>query len=200
MNFDDLMVGVRFVFRNPDILTLEIVVAAISIFGLGMMTLMPAWASSILDGNVRTNGWLLSARGVGSLIGGLMIAYLGSRNIRGKIWSVGSLVMPVALIFFGIFKTLPISLLMLVFLGWGFMSVVNTTNAMIQSWVPDELRGRIISVHVLIFMGCAPIGALLSGSMAETLGEPLTVLINAIILLVITSLVFVLRPGMRQLK
>jgi MFS family permease len=195
----NLLVGVRYVLGNSNILTLEIVVAAVSIFGFGMMTLMPAWASSVLHGDVRTNGWLLSARGVGSLVGALMIAYLGSRNIRGKIWAVGTLLMPIGLIIFGTIRNLPVSLLMLVLVGWSFMSVLNTTNAMIQSWVPDELRGRVMSVHILIFMGSAPIGSLLAGTLAEKFGEPTTVLINAGVLLVITWLVLFLRPGMRKL-
>ena len=195
----DVLVGVRYVMGDSNILTLEIVVAAVSIFGFGMMTLMPAWASSVLHGDVRTNGWLLSARGVGSLAGALMIAYLGSRNIRGKIWVIGTLLMPICLIIFGTIKNLPVSLIMLVVVGWCFMSVLNTTNAMIQSWVPDELRGRVMSVHILIFMGSAPIGSMLAGTLAEKFGEPTTVLINAGVLLVITWLVLFLRPGMRKL-
>jgi MFS family permease len=80
------------------------------------------------------------------------------------------------------------------------MAVVNTTNAMVQSWIPDELRGRVMGVHVLIFMGSAPIGSLLAGSLAERLGEPTAVLINAGILMVITWLIFFLKPSLRQLE
>jgi MFS family permease len=196
----DLMTGVRFVLGNPNILTLEIVVAAVSIFGFGMMTLIPAWASNVLQGDVRTNGWLLSARGLGSLIGALMIAYLGARNIRGKIWGIGSLIMSVSLVVFGLFKNLPVSLVMLVVLGWSFMAILNTTNAMIQSWVPDELRGRVMAVHVLIFMGCAPIGSLLAGGLADKLGESVSVLVNAGILFAITWVIFFLRPSIRKLE
>ncbi len=195
----DLLAGVRFVLGHANTLTLEIVVIATSIFGFGMMTLIPAWASSVLGGDVRTNGWLLSARGVGSLIGALMIAYLGTRNIRGRIWFIGNLLMPVGLVLFGVFRILPVSLLTLVLLGWCFMSILNTTNAMIQSWVPDELRGRVMSVHVLLFMGSAPIGSLLAGSIAEKFGEPTTVLVNAVILAVIITLVLLRRPAMRHL-
>lgn len=196
----ELMVGIRFAFGNSNIRILMIVVASVSIFGMGLMTLIPAWASAVLGGDVRTNGWLLSARGVGSLIAALMIAYLGSRNVRGKIWAVGSLVLPVSLIVFAIFKVLPVSLVMMVFLGWAFMAVVNTTNAMIQSWVPDELRGRVMSVHVWVFMGSLPIGSLLAGALAERLGEPAAVLINGGILLTITLLTLILRPSMRKLQ
>lgn len=196
----ELMVGVRFAFGNSNIRTLMIVVAAVSVFGMGLMTLIPAWASAVLQGDVRTNGWLLSARGVGSLIAALMIAYLGSRNVRGKIWAIGSLLLPIALILFAIFQVLPVSLLMLVILGWAFMAVVNNTNAMIQSWVPDELRGRVMSVHVWVFMGSLPIGSLLAGELAERLGEPTAVLINGSILLAITLLTMILRPSMRKLQ
>lgn len=196
----ELMVGIRFAFGNSNIRTLMIVVAAVSIFGMGLMTLIPAWASAVLQGDVRTNGWLLSARGVGSLIAALMIAYLGSRNVRGKIWAIGSVLLPVALILFAIFKILPVSLLMLVVLGWAFMAVVNNTNAMIQSWVPDELRGRVMSVHVWIFMGSLPIGSLLAGALAERLGEPAAILINGSILLVITLLTLLLKPSMKKLQ
>lgn len=196
----ELMVGIRFAFGNSNIRILMIVVAAVSVFGMGLMTLIPAWASAVLQGDVRTNGWLLSARGVGSLIGALMIAYLGSRNMRGKIWAVGSLVLPMALIVFAIFKELPVSLLMLVILGWAFMAVVNTTNAMIQSWVPDELRGRVMSVHVWVFMGSLPIGSLLAGELAERLGAPTAILINGSILLAITLMTVILRPAMKKLQ
>ncbi len=196
----ELMVGIRFAFGNNNIRILMFIVASVSVFGMGLMTLIPAWASAVLGGDVRTNGWLLSARGVGSLIAALMIAYLGSRNVRGKIWAIGSLVLPISLIIFAIFKVLPVSLLMMVFLGWAFMAVVNNTNAMIQSWVPDELRGRVMSVHVWVFMGSLPIGSLLAGALAERLGEPTAVLINGGILLTITFLTLLMRPSMRQLE
>jgi predicted MFS family arabinose efflux permease len=196
----ELMAGMRFAFGNSNIRILMIVVSAVSIFGMGLMTLIPAWASAVLGGDVRTNGWLLSARGVGSLIAALMIAYLGSRNVRGKIWAVGSVVLPVSLIVFSLFKVLPVSLVMMVFLGWAFMAVMNTTNAMIQSWVPDELRGRVMSVHVWVFMGSIPIGSLLAGALAERLGAPTAVLINGSILLAITLLTIILRPSMKQLQ
>ena len=196
----NLQEGINTALADKDIRVLLITLATVSIFGFSLLTLMPAWATNILGGDVTTNGLLLSARGVGSLSGALMIAYLGSRIARGKIWTIGAFTMPVALIFFSIFRTLPVSLAMLAVIGWGLMSVVNITNALIQTHVPDELRGRIMSVYVLVFMGGIPIGSLLAGALASAIGEATTVLVNAIVILFVAGLVFLLRPAMRRLQ
>jgi predicted MFS family arabinose efflux permease len=196
----NLLAGVQYAFGDKDIRVLLINLAVISVFGFSLMTLMPAWATDILGGDVKTNGLLLSARGVGSLIGALMIAYLGSRNMRGKIWSVGNLVMPLALLGFSLVRLIPVSLAMLVVLGWSLMSVVNVSNALVQSHVPDELRGRVMGVYILVFQGGMPIGSLFAGAVASALGAPTAVMINAFIILVVTGTLFFIRPRMRQLN
>jgi predicted MFS family arabinose efflux permease len=196
----NLLAGVQYAFGDKDIRVLLINLAVISVFGFSLMTLMPAWATDILGGDVKTNGLLLSARGVGSLIGALMIAYLGSRNMRGKIWSVGNLVMPLALLGFSLVRLIPVSLAMLVVLGWSLMSVVNVSNALVQSHVPDELRGRVMGVYILVFQGGMPIGSLFAGAVASALGAPTAVMINAFIILVVTGTLFFIRPKMRQLN
>ena len=192
------MEGIRFAFGNKDIRVLMIMLATFSLFGFSLMTLMPAWATDVLGGDVTTNGLLLSARGVGSLAGALMIAYLGSRVLRGKIWTIGSLVMPFGLMIFALFDVLPVSLVMLVVIGWALMSVVNISNALVQTHVPDELRGRVMSVFILVFQGSIPIGALLTGWLAEKIGAPGTAFACGCAILVVAGLSQVLRPSMRQ--
>lgn len=194
----DLLAGVRFAFSDLNIRVLLIVLGTISVFGFSLMNLMPAWATNVLGGDVKTNGLLLSARGVGSLAGALMIAYLGSRVVRGKIWTIGSTVMPISLLIFGLFRILPVSLIMLIVMGWSLMSAVNITNALIQTHVPDELRGRVMSVYTLIFQGGLPIGALLTGWLAEKISEPAAVLSSAVVMLVVVGLSQLLRPSMRS--
>lgn len=194
----NLLDGVRFVFGDLNIRVLLIVLGTISVFGFSLMNLMPAWATNVLGGDVKTNGLLLSARGVGSLAGALMIAYLGSRVVRGKIWTIGSVVMPISLLLFGLFRILPVSLVMLAVMGWSLMSAVNITNALIQTHVPDELRGRVMSVYTLIFQGGIPIGALLTGWLADKFSEPAAVLSSALVMLVVVGLCQVLRPSMKS--
>jgi len=147
---------------------------------------------------VRTNGLLLSARGVGSLIGALMIAYVGGRIVRGKLWSAGSLVMPFALIILALFRNLPVSLLMLVVVGWSLMSVVNITNALIQTHIPDELRGRVMAVYILVFQGSIPIGSLIAGWLAGITSEAITVFAFACVILVIALSIQLRQPSIRS--
>ncbi len=194
----NLTEGLRFSFRDENIRVMLIMLTASAVFGFGLLSLMPAWATHVLGGDVKTNGLLLSARGVGSLIGALMIAYLGARIIRGKLWTVGSLVMPVALILFALFRVLPVSLLMLVVMGWSLMSVVNLTNALIQTHIPDELRGRVMSVYILLFQGGFPIGSLLAGWLADITSEAITVFAFACVLMMVAVFIQLRQPSIRQ--
>ena len=194
----ELTTGMRYAFGDENIRVLLIMLTACSMFGFGLLNLMPAWATHVLGGDVRTNGLLLSARGVGSLAGALMIATIGGRVIRGKIWTVGSVVMPISLILFSLFRNLPMSIIMLVGFGWSLMSVVNITNALIQTHVPDELRGRVMGVYILLFQGGTPIGALIAGGLAGSISEATTVLIFASIILIVALTIHLRQPSIRK--
>jgi MFS family permease len=190
--------GIRYVLRNRMILSLIGSVGIVSIFGIGMMNLLPAWATDVLHGDVTTNGWLVSARGFGSLISALMLAYWGTRKLRGKLWTYGAIVMPVTLFIFAWVHWLPLSLVTLLGVGWGFMMVTNNSQAIVQTLVPDVLRGRVMGVYTLIFFGSMPIGSLLAGSVAEWIGEPLTVMIGAGFLLLLAIASWVFLPDIRR--
>jgi len=194
----DLKEGLRYVFSHSLILSLIGSVGLVSIFGIGMLTLLPAWATDILHGDVTTNGWLISARGFGSLVSALMLAYLGSRRVRGKLWTVGTFIMPVMLFIFAWIRWLPLSLLMLVGIGWSFMMIMNNSNAMMQSQVPDHLRGRVMSVYTLIFFGAMPLGSLFAGTFAQKFSEPLTVMLGAIVLMVMAVAAWIFLPVIRK--
>ncbi len=194
----DLKEGLRYVFSHSLILSLIGSVGLVSIFGIGMLTLLPAWAADILHGDVTTNGWLVSARGFGSLVSALMLAYLGSRKFRGKLWTVGAFIMPVMLFAFAWIRWLPLSLVALVGVGWSFMMIMNNSNALMQSQVPDRLRGRVMSVYTLVFFGSMPLGALFAGTVAEKIGEPLTVMLGAGILMALAIAAWFFLPNIRR--
>jgi MFS family permease len=194
---NDLKAGLRYVASNLVIRTLITTAAVISLFGLAFMTLMPAWAVTVLGGDAVTNGWLLAARGVGALAGALMIAALGRFGYRGKLLTLGSFVFPMFLLIFALVRWLPLSLLALAGVGWGFMILFNLANTLIQTLVPDELRGRVVSIYTLSFFGLMPLGALLAGWMAELVGEPLTLVLSALISLGFAAWLWLRVPQLR---
>jgi MFS family permease len=190
--------GIRYVLKNRMVLSLIGAVGIVSIFGIGMLNLLPAWATDVLHGDVTTNGWLVSARGLGSMISALMLAYWGMRKLRGRLWTAGAFVMPVMLFVFAWIRWVPLSLLALVGVGWGFMMIVNNSQAVVQSLVPDNLRGRVMGVYTLVFFGSMPIGSLLAGTAAGKIGEPLTVMTGAVLLLVMASAAWIFLPDIRR--
>ena len=194
----EVAAGLRFV-RNDAIARIVIMqLGVVSLFGISFVALMPAWAVKILSGDATTNGFLQSARGIGALAGGLMMAATSAYVARGKLVNLGSFVMPLSLLAFAAIPWLPASLLTLVGVGWGFLVLANASNALLQSRVPDELRGRVMSIFTLSFFGLMPIGALLAGSIAARFGEPLTVALGAMILLVFSMLVWARVPQLRR--
>jgi MFS family permease len=197
---DQLRQGLRYVVGDRVTLTLILNMGVISLFGISMVNLFPAWSVNVLGGDVRTNGLMLAARGLGALSGALLIAALGKRAARGRFWTIGSFVMPLAMVAFAFARSIPLALILLVGLGWGFMVVANSSNAMVQTRVPDELRGRIMSVYTLIFFGGMPLGALVAGLMADRIGAPTTVLINAGVVLLVSTLIWLRLPYIRQLR
>lgn len=192
--------GLGFVAHDSMIRILTVNMAILSLFGVSIVTLFPAWAVDVLHGDVRTNGLLLGARGLGAMSGALLLASLGRTSARGRWWTIGSFVMPVAMVLFALARWLPLSLLLLVVVGWGFMVIANSSNALVQTRVPDALRGRVMSVYTLTFFGGMPLGSLLAGQLADRMGEPAVVLMNAGVIFLTAVVVWLALPSIRRLE
>jgi MFS family permease len=192
--------GLQFTSRNPTIMGMLFLIGTVSLFANGIMALIPAWSVNILHGDASTNGLLLSARGFGSMAGGLMIAWMSRYHIRGKVLSIASLILPICIAIFSFVVWQPASMLFLAGTGLCFMLVLNNANALMQTTLPDEMRGRGMSIFTLIFFGTVPIGSLIAGQMAETLSEPVTVLILAVCLAVSSMFIWIRIPGLRAEK
>ena len=196
----DLKEGLRYVVTHSMIRTIVSLVAVVSLFGFAFATLIPAWAVNILHGGATTNGFLLSARGLGSLASALLIASLGRFTFRGKLLSFGSFAFPLLLILFAFIRWEPLSLLVLVGIGFALILVFNLANATVQTLTPNALRGRVMSIYSLVFFGSLPIGSLIIGWMATKIGEPKTVVINSLITLTYATALFVFVPKLRKLE
>jgi predicted MFS family arabinose efflux permease len=138
------------------------------------VALMPWFAREAFHGDSRTLGLLISAAGLGAVSG---MAYLASRpSVRGLLRLIArmSATSGIALVAFSFASSLWIALPALYFVGMGLMLTAASTNTVVQTVVPDELRGRLASLYVMSFIGVAPIGALAAGAIAERAGPPVT--------------------------
>ncbi|HKI79780.1 MAG TPA: MFS transporter [Ignavibacteriaceae bacterium] len=194
----DLKEGLKYIYSEKIVLTIISLVGVISIFGISYITLLPAWAVTIMHGNAATNGFLQSARGLGALVSALFIASLGRFAFTGKLLTIGSFLFPILIMIFSFLELLPITLVVLFFIGFSIILIFNLANALIQRLVPDELRGRIMGVYSFTFFGFLPVGALLMGAMAEKFTEPIAVLIGALVTLSFSVLIWYRVPGLRR--
>ncbi len=190
--------GLRLVATHPVIRTIVLLIGVVSFFGFAFATLIPAWAVKILHGNATTNGFLQSARGVGSLGGALIIAALGRINFRGKILSVGMILFPIFTILFALTRWLPLSLVFIALGGLSLILIFNLCNSMVQTLCPDEMRGRVMSIYSLVFFGFVPLGSLVIGAFAQRVGEMEAVLVAGSITAVATIIFFILAPKLRH--
>jgi MFS family permease len=195
----DLKEGMRYIFNHSMIRTLISVVAVTSFCGISFATLIPAWAVKILGGDATTNGILQSSRGLGALFGALTIASLGRFQFKGRLLTLGSFAFPLLLLTFSFLRWLPLSLLMLFCLGVATMLIFNLANAMIQTLVADDLRGRVMSIYSFSFFGLMPLGSLWVGLIAEHLSEPTAIIINSVILLGFFILIRIFVPKLHKL-
>jgi MFS family permease len=164
--------GLRYIRGNRTVLTLLGVVAVSNLFASGYSALLPAFARDVLHGGPAVLGWLSAAVGAGALTGALGVASLGDVGRKGRLLTAGNLFFPTMVLLFASSRSLPLSLLILVGAGLGFMVQNTMCNTLIQLAVPDELRGRVMSAYMLVFQGFLPVGALLAGTIAERLGAP----------------------------
>lgn len=195
----ELKEGFKAAFSSDSMKLLFVSLFTCSAFGFGILVLAPAWAVNVLHGDVTTNGLLLSARGAGSLISGLVLATIASRGYRGKIWSIGSILLPISVLLFGMARWLPFSLVMIAFMGLSLIMVVNITNGLIQANTSDEMRGRVMSIYSLIMAGGQTLGSLLMGLIADRINEPVAVYIGAGILGLLAIFIYLFKPSMRKI-
>ena len=196
---DDLHEALVYVAARPVVAALIGLVGAMSLFGMSFVALMPAWSVTILHGGATTNGLLLSARGAGALVAALYIASLGRFTFKGRLLTFGSFTFPLLLFVFAFTHWLPVSLLMLAGIGTASILVMNLCNALVQTIVPDALRGRVMGIYTLTFFGMMPIGALWVGMAAQHLGAPQAVLVAAVAALLVSSVVAFKVPAVRRL-
>jgi len=173
-----ILEGFRFVDQTAPIRALLLLLGLVSLVGMPYVVLMPIFADQILHGGARGLGILMGATGVGALFGALTLAFReGVKGLgRWVAWCCAGFGASLAVFAFS--HTFWLSVILLLPVGYTMMLQMACSNTLIQVMVPDALRGRVMAVYSMMFMGMAPIGALLGGALAERLGAPRTVAIG----------------------
>lgn len=177
----DFMKGIGFIRGNREIIRLMILIAVFSLVGLPYITLLPVFAVEVFDKGAKGLGFLVGASGIGALTAALAIAVKGDIKNKTRFMSVAGLCFSSALIVFSISKIFWISLIVMMFGGWGVVSYLAAANSYIQVSVPDEIRGRVMSVYSLLFLGTVPIGNAIMGVSADLIGTANVVTVAGII-------------------
>jgi|FaiFalFF_MnMetaG_3_1042247.scaffolds.fasta_scaffold04799_2 MFS family permease len=162
-----LVEGLRYAFSDTFLRGLLTMAGVSSLFGASYITLLPAYAVEALRLQVVGFGLLHTTVGLGALVGALAVA-AGSRSPRRDRWlSVGALGFPAVLVLLALARHAALAMALLFVVGFTFVVQFATINTLIQSHVPDVLRGRVMSIYTLMFFGMTPFGALLAGTVAH---------------------------------
>jgi MFS family permease len=221
-----MLEGLRYVWRNIEVRTIIAVVGVASLTMGSYSVLFPAFAADVFRTGATGLGWLNACMGVGALGGALTVATLGGYRRKGRILTIGNLAFPASVLLFALSASLApallghgllpsslvtlwgmplapffmLSLLALVGAGWGMMVQNATANTLVQTIVPDELRGRVMSAYMLVFFGTSPFGSLLMGSLAQGLGSAAGVAIAASAALAFSLLIVFTVSRLRRLE
>ena len=164
--------GFRYAFGFLPIRALLLNLALISFAGMPYMVLLPVFAKEVLGGGASTLGILMAAAGVGSLGAGLHLAGRGTVLGLGRFVTAGSVLFGASLIAFSYSHTLALSMAMLAVSGYAMMACAISSNTILQTLVEDEMRGRVMSIYLMAFMGLQPLGSLVGGWVSDRIGAP----------------------------
>jgi MFS family permease len=175
-----------------------LLLAIVSLVGFPYTVLMPIFATDILHGGPNLLGFLMAASGIGALAGAAFLAARKSVLGLGRVIPLMAAVFGIGLVSFSFSRVVWLSLILMVVTGLGFMVQMATSNTLIQTIVDEDKRGRVMSFYTMAFMGTAPFGSLLAGSLADRIGAPHTLLIGGIGCVVAACWFYVALPRLRQ--
>jgi len=176
---ENLAEGARYVRSTPMVLLAVTIVGLVATFGMNFQVLVPPLADSVLKVGAPGYGFLMAASGIGSTIAALWVAF--SRRPSPSVIATGAIALGLGSIALAVSTTFGLSLLAMAVAGAGGIAMAVTANTTIQLSVPDQLRGRVMSVYTTVFAGSVPAGGLLMGAIASAWGVPLALMIGALL-------------------
>jgi len=195
---DELGIGLDYV-RNHGSLVALIVLAAMTTFlGFAVLTFLPIFAQRVFHEGASTYSHLMAFSGAGSIVGALIVAWLGKFPRMGLTALLVQAVYGVPIIAFAISRVLWLSDLLLFFTGVALMVVFSTVTSLVQLIAPNDMRGRVMSIYMLAFRGGMPLGSLVSGYLATFIGAPMVIGINGALLVMVAAYFLMRSHGVRE--
>jgi MFS family permease len=194
----DVRTGMGFILREPSVRRPMMLVAAFSLFGLPFISQLPVFAEEILGAGARGLGLLIGASGVGALAAALTLAVKGDLKDKEGMMGAASVLFPVSLMVFSASRSMGLSLALMATAGLAVVGVLALANSTIQLNTPDGLRGRVMSVYTLVFLGMAPVGHSVMGTAADSIGSARAVGIAAAICLGVSVVIIAMTRRSRR--
>ncbi len=191
--------GLAVVRGHADILTLIVMVAVFSSVGILYLPLMPVFARDVLRAGPGGYGLMMTAIGVGAVLGGLTLATFSRTARSGLVLTWGTVALALLQVGFSFVRLFPLALVLLVLIGFCQTSIASLSNTLIQTLAPDEARGRVMSIYTLAFNGMFPIGSFIGGAVAQKAGAPAATFLGGCAVLLSIGLVSLVRPQLRRL-
>jgi MFS family permease len=182
---DELKIGLSYVRHHSSLAALIVLAAATTFLGFALLTFLPIFAQKVFHEGAATYSHLMAFSGAGSILGALIVAWLGKFPKMGWTALIVQAVYGVLIIGFAVSRVLWLSDILLFLTGAALMVVFSTVTSLVQMIAPNEMRGRVMSIYMLAFRGGMPLGSLLSGWLATYIGAPLVIGINGALLVVV---------------
>ncbi len=195
----ELVEGLRYVSNRPRVFSLLILSAVNSFFGAPYFAMVPIYARDIFHLNEGGLAWLMADAGMGALGGALLVAFLGEIKRKGWLVLIGSIVFGLCVTGFALSTKLLISLVFLFSLGFALVVSVANTNTLLQQLVTDTMRGRVMSMFILSFMGTMPFGNIIAGWASHRFGAPRTLAFGGMVVMVVAVMMAIFNRRLRQL-
>jgi MFS family permease len=192
-----IVAGIRFLLTHPVLRSVIIMLVVVCLLVRPYTQLMPAYAAHVVHVDARGLGFLLAASGLGAVAGSVLTAIVGSHR-RGLIWFVSAIVMSLGTTTLGLISSFTIALPVLVLTGMAVLSFAGSSNVLLQTLAPADMRGRAISVFSMIILGLVPAGSLTLGSLASVVGLPESMRAGGIVALAIALIVWWRTPALHN--
>jgi len=196
---DEMRTGLSYVARNGDLVSLTVLAAATTFLGFATITFLPLFTQQVFHEGASTYSRLLAFSGAGSIVGALVVAWLGKFAKMGWTTLMVQAVYGLLMVAFAMSRAVWLSELMLFAMGAAMMVAFSTITSLVQLIAPNEIRGRVMSIYMLAFRGGMPLGSLVSGYLATLVGPILVLEVNGVLLVGVAGYFMLRNHGVRDI-